>query len=106
MIAQHSSESNEWYTPAWIVERARMTMGTIDLDPASCAQAQLTVQAGMWYGIEDDGLAMRWASNVFLNPPYGRSGLKAKFVHRMLDDYYAQRIKQCVLVVTARMRRV
>jgi hypothetical protein len=80
MIAQHSSKSNEAYTPDYIVEASRATLGAIDLDPASCAEAQGAVQAGRWFGLEHDGLRRPWfihdtlssASRVFLNPPGGK----------------------------------
>lgn len=61
--------TSEWYTPPDIVEAAREWLGAIDLDPASCAAAQATVQAATWYDAERDGLAPVWAGCVFLNPP-------------------------------------
>jgi hypothetical protein len=82
MIAQHSSKSNEAYTPDYIVEASRATLGAIDLDPASCAEAQGVVKAGFWYGQEHDGLRRPWrtrcsigasvGARVFLNPPGGK----------------------------------
>lgn len=72
MIAQHSSKSNEHYTPATIVDRARILMGGIDLDPASCEEANKTVKAGMIYTIADDGLSKPWHGRVFNNPPGGK----------------------------------
>jgi hypothetical protein len=71
-IAQHSSESNEHYTPRDIVERARLLMGGIDLDPASCEEANKTVKAGMIFTKVDDGLSKPWHGRVFLNPPGGK----------------------------------
>lgn len=69
MIAQHSSKSAEHYTPVGIVEKARKTLGTIDLDPASCALANEVVRATRWF---DDGLRAGWHGRVFLNPPGGK----------------------------------
>lgn len=83
-LARHSSESNEHYTPAPIVEAARRTMGSIDLDPASCARANETVKAACFFDVEANGFRRSWharregdhvalsrPSNVFLNPPGG-----------------------------------
>ena len=42
--AQGTGE-NEWYTPKWIVDLARAVMGSIDLDPATCQEANETVNA-------------------------------------------------------------
>ena len=50
----------EWYTPAYIIEAARKTMGTIDLDPASSVIANETVKATTFYTIDDDGLIKEW----------------------------------------------
>jgi hypothetical protein len=73
MIAQHLSNSIEHYTPADVVEAAREVLGEIDLDPASCEEAQKIVRAVRWIGLPDDGLAAHstWTGRVFLNPPGG-----------------------------------
>lgn len=70
MLAQHSSRSNEHFTPPEVCELAREALGgTIDLDPASCAQANTIVRARRFYAREDNGLSLPWAGTVFLNPP-------------------------------------
>jgi hypothetical protein len=71
-IVQHSSKTNEHYTPREYIEAARELMGSIDLDPASCAEANETVKAAKWYGKREDGLSMNWAGNIWLNPPGGK----------------------------------
>ena len=65
------SGRDEWYTPPTIIEAARQLMGSIDLDPASCAEANKVVRAERWFGIKDDALMQPWHGNVWCNPPYG-----------------------------------
>lgn len=80
-------DSNEWYSPVDVVEAARRTMGTIDLDPFSCPQANEVVQAGTYYAKEPkhrSAFANPWAGNVWMNPPYSR-GLIDKAVGRFLQ---------------------
>lgn len=78
MIVQHLSASFEHYTPVEVIEAARTVLGKIDLDPASCKQAQKLVKAGKWYGLPADGLAANWFGNVFLNPPGGTFTVRRK----------------------------
>jgi ParB family chromosome partitioning protein len=68
-----NSGNNEWYTPSYIIEAARNTMGSIDLDPASSAIANQIVMAKRYYNKEDNGLIQPWYGNIWLNPPYSRS---------------------------------
>jgi len=90
-------DSNEWYTPTSIIEMARSVMGSIDLDPASCAQAQEVVRAAKWFGKEDDGLTQSWSGNVWLNPPYGRDLIDA-FVKKALAYVESGNIEQMILL--------
>lgn len=68
---QHSSESVEWFTPRAIVDAARAVLGRIDLDPASCAEANATVGASRFLTRRENGLEHPWFGNVFVNPPGG-----------------------------------
>ncbi len=94
-----SSESNEWYTPAEYVESARVVLEVIDLDPASCEEAQVTVKARRFFDLGDDCLAQDWIGNVFMNPPYGRAC--AAFVAKLLEEYEAGRTTSAILLVSA-----
>lgn len=93
------SLDNEWYTPAKYVDAARRVMGEIDLDPASSARANQTVQAASFYDSEDDSLNREWFGRVWLNPPYG--GLAEAFVRRLVDEYQAGRVAAAVALVNS-----
>lgn len=91
-----SSSSNEWYTPADVIEDTRMVLGgVIDLDPASCLAANMVVQAQRFYTVDQDGLGQSWnASSVFCNPPYGWrvKGVLSNqdaWSQRMIEQYQA-----------------
>ena len=73
MIAQHSSESNEHYTPKWIIDICRRVLGRIELDPASSDEANLVVKAHHYFTEQTNGLLQDWRGfeTVFVNPPGG-----------------------------------
>ena len=87
--ARHSMDSPEWYTPAPIVEAARLLMGEIDLDPASHEDANQTVRAVRFYSVDDDGLKQRWFGRVFVNPP---GGFVAPFWHKFNSNEFTEGI--------------
>jgi site-specific DNA-methyltransferase (adenine-specific) len=65
-----SSSTDEWATPAAIVEDLAARFGAFTLDP--CA-TPWTAKALRYFTRDDDGLTQSWAgSTVFMNPPYGR----------------------------------
>lgn len=94
-----SSEGIEYYTPAPYIEAARHVMGTIDLDPASCTEANEIVKASAFYTTKMNGLSQRWFGNVWLNPPYGT--LSGDFGARLTAEYGAGNIKQAVALFNA-----
>lgn len=97
--ALRMSETNEWYTPARYIEAARQVLGGIDVDPASCAVANTTVQAPVWYGKETNGLTHDWPGRVWLNPPYG--GFSALFTARLVEQCRAGITTAAILLVNA-----
>jgi ParB family chromosome partitioning protein len=68
---QHSQESKEHYTPKHVADSVHWLLGGIDLDPASCAEANTVIRATRFYTETDGGLFLPWAGRVFLNPPGG-----------------------------------
>jgi hypothetical protein len=96
---RYQTGSNEWYTPANIIERARCVMGGIDLDPASSQAANRIVGATEYYDEVDDGLRQNWYGNVWCNPPYGK--LAKQFTERALMDYLEGRITQFILLLNS-----
>lgn len=99
-------KSNEWYTPSRYIEAARMVMGSIDLDPASCALANRTIKADRYYTIEENGLSKPWYGCVWLNPPYGRTykntGTTA-FVTRLIEEYTKGSVEQAIILTMVGM---
>lgn len=67
-----SSGSFDYYTPTEILDLVRKVLGHVTLDPASCEDANRTVQANHYYTIDNDGLKNPWYGKVFLNPPFHR----------------------------------
>lgn len=80
-----SGGENCWFTPPHIIEATRAVLGAIDLDPASCAEANEVVRAKKFYTAEDDGLEKPWRGRVWLNPPF-RRGLIEPFVYRLINS--------------------
>ena len=98
------SESNEWYTPDQYVDAARYLMGAIDLDPASCEQANQTVRAEVFYTKDDDGFSKAWSGRVWMNPPYGKEdgeSNQSRWTKRLIDSYENGEILSAVFIVNA-----
>jgi hypothetical protein len=96
-ISQNSGD-NEWYTPEEYIERARQTMGGIDLDPASCLEANKIVRASEFFSREDDGLNHNWRGRVFMNPPYAQPYIQ-KFTEKLVNHVVAGEVTQAVALV-------
>jgi DNA N-6-adenine-methyltransferase (Dam) len=90
--AEYTGE-NEWFTPAEYIEKARETLGGIDLDPASHVLAQKTVRADTFFTAAEDGLNQSWFGRVWLNPPYNRA-LLSPFIDRLISEYARGAVEQ------------
>lgn len=92
-----SDDSYEWFTPQEYIEAARAVMGSIDLDPASCKEANKTIKAKRFYTKQDSGLDHEWVGCVWLNPPYNMP-LIEDFSNKAIESYKSGAIKQAVIL--------
>lgn len=76
--------SDEWYTPERVIEAARAAMGTIDLDPASCEEANQVVKATRYIALPQDGLKVPWEGWVWCNPPYSQG---QQWVEKVVSEF-------------------
>ncbi len=96
-ISNNSGE-NEWYTPIEYINAALEVMGEINLDPASCTEANKVVCAETFYTQEDNGLDKDWFGNVWLNPPYAQP-LIYQFCDRVASAFDNDEISQAIVLV-------
>ena len=87
----------EWYTPAKFVNSARLVMGGIDLDPASCEMANETVEASNIYTAETNGINNPWFGRVWLNPPYSQPEM-TNFAERLSLALESNEIEQAIVL--------
>ena len=92
--------SNEWYSPRWVIEPAREVMQRIDLDPASCEQANETVRAVRFFTADEDGLAQPWAGRVWMNPPYSGGNL-GRWVEKLLESFDSGEVPEAIILLPA-----
>jgi len=84
LVTKHTG-NQENYTPKVVIDAVRNVLGDIDLDPASCPEAQEIVQAGKYFTEEDNGLDSPWFGRVFLNPPYQHPTIK-EFTDKLISE--------------------
>ena len=94
----HSSGDNEWYTPEDYIERVRRVLGRIDLDPASCVEANKVVRAERFFTEEQDGLQQPWSGTVWMNPPYSQPEIR-QFCDKLVEAYRASDVTGAVVLV-------
>jgi hypothetical protein len=69
-VTEFESTHEEFFTNANIIRLALATMGSIDIDPASCKEANKVVQATKFFTRYD--LRQPWYGNLWINPPFGQ----------------------------------
>jgi len=94
-----ASDQNEWYTPAKYIKAAKKVLGRIDLDPASCPEANKIVKARNIYTSDENGMDQPWFGAVWLNPPYGR--LAGQFVQRLVLEYEGEAVESAIALVNS-----
>lgn len=88
----------DYCTPAFIIETARRTMGTIDLDPASNLVANQTVKAKEFF--DKYGLTHIWSGNVWLNHPFDRVQ-NARWIEKLINSYTHGDVSQACCITFA-----
>lgn len=90
MNVMFSSRSGRWGTPEVILDAVRLTLGSIDLDPASEEFFNKNVRASRY--ISELSLESPWLDfpgNIFINPPGGKTNGKSTqklFWQRLMDE--------------------
>jgi hypothetical protein len=87
----------EWWTPRQYIKLAVEVMGGIDLDPASCSEANKIVGAARSYDMQANGLHQPWFGRVWLNPPYAQSA--GQFVKKLLAEKACGNVNQAIVLL-------
>lgn len=95
--AKKEGDSDENYTPYYIIKAAREVLGKIDLDPASCKEAQDLVRATSWLGKATNSLQPKipWLGRIWLNPPYS---MTLPFVAKAFAEYDKGNIRAGIIL--------
>lgn len=99
--AKGSRDGDEWYTRENHAGSVWAVLGRIDLDPASCAKANVVIQAREYFGLDNgrDGLAEVWcAKKIFLNPPYSNAGA---WIAKLAETYRLGLCEEAIALVNA-----
>ena len=76
-------KSVEYYTPEFILNKARFVMGCIDIDPTPAQ-------------FNGDGFSKEWTGRVWLNPPFGRD--VGKWFGKLRDSVYQKKTTEFIVL--------
>ena len=94
------NKTDEWYTPDAILDKARLVLGEIELDPASCLIAQDRVKAKNFFTEETNGLLQPWKGKIWCNPPYSAALIK-KFTAKFLQEYQSGNMTEGIMLTNS-----
>lgn len=99
--AAGSDTTRDFYgTPTKWIELCRRVMGGIELDPASCLEAnERVVKADRFFDVEMDALKQSWeCQSLFLNPPYSPV-LTRQMAAKLHNEWEAGKIHQAIVLI-------
>jgi hypothetical protein len=99
MGVHYSSASDQWNTPAHVVEKVSEMLGGIDLDPCSNEGAP-NVPAESHFTVADNGLSKTWSGKVYMNPPYGDA--IPQWTLKLHQEYAAGNVTEAIALLPAR----
>lgn len=100
MKTKNTMNRDYYGTPPEFVAMARKVMGSIELDPASCLEAnRLFIHASRFFDEQTNGLQQSWATPaMWLNPPYSGRGA-FEFARKFAEE--AEGITQSIVLVNS-----
>jgi len=97
LINQDSGDCN-YFTPGFIIEAARVTLGGIDLDPASSEAANKSVRASVFF--TGRGLEQPWCGRVWMNHPFSREG-NPLWVNKLVSEFGSKNVSAACCITFA-----
>ena len=105
LINQDSGDVG-YYTPIEIVAAARETMGIIELDPFSSAEANKRVGAIRYFTPKEDGFKQPWITPAFwMNHPFGRATNEPCIAKAVAEFSSGNAIQGCCITFAATSER-
>lgn len=95
-----TSNSDEWNTPAHIVQAVIDVLEYISLDPCSNDAYHPNVPADNYYTKQTNGLKWSWHGKVYMNPPYGRD--IDEWILHLDNEYRSGRVVEAIALLPAR----
>ena len=100
LLINQTSNKVEYYTPPFIIEGARKILGEIDLDPASCDEANSVIKAKEFFTKEVDGLTKKWYGRVWMNHPFGK-GQNNLWINKLISEWKSGNIEAACCITYA-----